>query len=53
MSNYMQQIPDVPQPGHYHTYGHVQHAPARVMLFIRHDKERQKERMQTCDIPSA
>jgi hypothetical protein len=51
LSNYMQQIPDVPQPGHYHAYGHVQHAPARVMLFIRHDKERQKERMQTCEHP--
>jgi hypothetical protein len=47
----MRQIPDVPQPNHYHSYGHVQHAPARVMLFIRHDKERQKERMQTCEHP--
>lgn len=40
------------QPSHYHAYGRVQPAPARAMLFIKRDAERQHERMQTikhCD----
>ena len=47
----LQQIPDVEQPEHYHAYGRVQRAPARVMLFIRRDKEKQKERMQVSEHP--
>lgn len=47
----LQQIPDVNQPDHYHAYGRVQHAPARVMLFIRRDKDKQWERMQTSEHP--
>ena len=47
----LQQIPDVNQPDHYHAYGRVRHAPARVMLFIRRDKDKQRERMQTSEHP--
>ena len=47
----VQQIPDVKQPKHYNAYGRVKHAPARVMLFIRRDVERQRERMQTSEHP--
>ena len=48
----LQQIPDVNQSDHYHAYGRVRHASARVMLFIRRDKDKQRERMQTSGLPS-
>lgn len=47
----LKQIPDVEQPDRYHAYGRVQHAPARVMVFIHRDKEKQRERMQTSEHP--
>lgn len=47
----LQQIPDIDQPDHYHAYGRVSHAPAKVVVFIRRDKALQKERMQTSEHP--
>lgn len=47
----LQQIPDIRQPDHYHAYGRVSHAPAKVVIFIRRDKALQKERMQTSEHP--
>lgn len=38
-------------PDHYHTYGRVRHAPARVAVFIHRDKALQKERMRTSAHP--
>lgn len=45
----LQQIPDVGQPDHYHTYGRVRHAPAQVAVFIHRDKALQKEQMRTSE----
>ena len=47
----LQQIPNITQPNHYNAYGHVRHAAARVMLYIRRDVERQRERKQTSEHP--
>ena len=44
-------IPNVYQPDHYHAYGRVRHAPARVMLFIRRDKGKQREPLQVREHP--
>ena len=43
--------PQCVQPDHYHAYGRVRHAPARVVLFIRRDKGKQREPLQVREHP--
>lgn len=47
-----QQIPaGVVQPDHYHAFGRVPQKPARVVLTIRKDIQKQKKRMQVSEHP--
>mgnify|MGYP000849033290 CR=1 FL=1 len=45
------QIPDVRQPDHNHVFGNVQRAPARVMVFIKRNVQKLKERFRVSEHP--
>ncbi|MCL2877049.1 MAG: transposase [Betaproteobacteria bacterium] len=47
----LQQIPDVNQPDHYHAFGRVKRAQARVMVYIKRNKAKLKERMRVSEHP--
>ena len=47
----LQAIPDVAQPDHYHAFGRVKRAPARVMIFIHRNVEKLKERFRVSEHP--
>lgn len=48
----LQQIPaHIAQPDHYHAFGRVPKKPARVILTIRKDLDRQKKRMRISEHP--
>jgi transposase len=47
----LQEIPDVEQPNHYHAFGRVKRAPARVAIFIKRNKAKLKQRMQVSEHP--
>ena len=44
-------IPDLMQPDHYHAFDKVKHAPARVMVFIRRNVDKLKERFRVSEHP--
>ena len=43
----LQELPAAEQPKHYNAFGRVARAEARVMIFIKRDLGKQKERMCT------
>lgn len=47
----LQEIPNIHQPKHYHAFGRVKRAPARVMIYIKRNKAKLKERMQVSEHP--
>lgn len=47
----LQAIPEVWQPEHYHAFGRVKRAPARVMVMIRRNRAKLKERMRVAEHP--
>ncbi len=47
----LQQIPDIEQPDHYHAFGRVNRAPARVMIFIRRNKAKLRQRTEVAEHP--
>ncbi len=47
----LQAIPKVTQPDHYHAFGRVKRAPARVMIFIRRNMDKLKERFRVSEHP--
>ena len=47
----LQPIPDVIQPDHNHVFGNVKRAPARVMVFIKRNVEKLKERLRVSEHP--
>jgi transposase len=47
----LQAIPDVAQLDHYHAFGRVKRAPARVMIFIHRNVEKLKERFRVSEHP--
>ena len=47
----LQKIPDVFQPDHNHVFGNVQRAPARVMVFIKRNVHKLKERFRVSEHP--
>ncbi len=47
----LQQIPEVSQPDHNHVFGNVKRAPARVMVFIKRNVEKLKERLRVSEHP--
>lgn len=47
----LQPIPNIAQNTPYHAFGRAPKKPARVMLFIKRDKAKQKKRMQVSEHP--
>jgi len=47
----LQEIPDVSQPEHNHVFGNVKRAPARVMVFVKRNVEKLKERFRVSEHP--
>ena len=47
----LQKIPDVFQSDHNHVFGNVQRAPARVMVFIKRNVHKLKERFRVSEHP--
>ena len=47
----LQKIPEVSQPDHNHVFGNVKRAPARVMVFIKRNVEKLKERLRVSEHP--
>jgi transposase len=47
----LQTIPEVTQPDHYHAFGRVSRAPARVMIYIKRNVDKLKERFRVSEHP--
>ena len=47
----LQTIPDVTQPDHYHAFSRVSRAPARVMIYIKRNVDKLKERFRVSEHP--
>lgn len=47
----LQAIPDIKQPDHFHAFGRVKREPARVMVFIRRNRAKLKERFRVSEHP--
>ena len=47
----LQQIPDAKQPDHNHVFGNAKRAPARVMVFMKRNVDKLKERFRVSEHP--